>query len=63
MYKALQALDDHIVAGDIQGPNALAELDRIEAAVMRLSMPASFASRVYHLRMHIDLLRRHLQLK
>jgi len=58
MYKALQALDDHIAAGEIEAVGALVELDRIEAAVMRLSIPAGYADRVYHLRMHIDLLRR-----
>jgi TRAP transporter TAXI family solute receptor len=61
MYKLLQALDDRIGAGVVSAPESLAELDRIEAAVMRLSIPASFADRVYHLRLHIDLLRRRLQ--
>lgn len=63
MYKALQALDDHIAAGEIEATEALVEMDRIEAAVMRLSIPAGYADRVYHLRMHIDLLRRRLQAK
>ena len=61
MYKALQALDDRIAAGAIEATESLEELDRIEAAVMRLSIPAGYADRVYHLRMHIDLLRRRLQ--
>jgi len=61
MYKALQALDDHIAASDVTATEALVELDRIETAVMRLSIPAGYADRVYHLRMHIDLLRRRLQ--
>lgn len=61
MYKALQALDDHISAGDIAVNEALTLLDGIETAVMHLSIPAGYADRVYHLRMHIDLLRRHLQ--
>lgn len=60
-YKALQALDDRIAAGTIKATESLAELDRIEAAVMRLSIPPGYADRVYGLRLHIDLLRRHLQ--
>jgi hypothetical protein len=61
MYKALHALDDRIAADAIDAAESLTELDRIEKAVMRLSIPASYADRVYDLRMHIDLLRRRLK--
>jgi TRAP transporter TAXI family solute receptor len=60
-YKALQALDDRMHAGDVSAADGLAELARIEAEVAHLSVPAGFADRVYNLRMHIDLLRRRLR--
>lgn len=36
------------------------ELDRIEADVRNVSIPLSFASQLYHLRQHIDLVRKRL---
>lgn len=62
-YKALQRLDDRIVAGEISDNDAVMELNRIENQVLRLSIPAGYAERVYHLRLHIDLLRRRLEVQ
>jgi TRAP transporter TAXI family solute receptor len=58
-YKDLQAIEQ----GAERQPTAeelkrcLAELDRIERIVQRLSMPVSYANPVYTLRLHIALLR------
>jgi hypothetical protein len=40
----------------------LHELDRIDAAVSRASVPLPFSDQLYDLRAHIDLVRRRLQL-
>lgn len=37
-----------------------AELDRIEAEVQRVNVPLSFTDKLYHLRQHIDLVRRRM---
>jgi len=58
-YKDLQAIEEQIEAG---GPNSdltpqVAELDRLEANVGRLSVPLAYANPLYTLRSHIALLR------
>jgi hypothetical protein len=40
----------------------LQELDRIDAAVSRASVPLPFSDQLYDLRAHINLVRRRLQL-
>ena len=62
-YEDLQAIERKLDAGgspdDLRWQ--LAELDRIEQSVRRLSVPLSYASALYTLRLHIDLLRGELQ--
>ena len=58
-YKDVQAIEEQIEAG---GPNSdltpqVAELDRLEANVGRLSVPLAYANPLYTLRSHIALLR------
>ena len=44
--------------GDLPVTQWLSDLDRIERSVENITTPASFASEVYTLREHIDLVRR-----
>ncbi len=60
-YKELQALDDELRANSITRSDATARLDEIEASVEKVSVPASFASSAYTLRLHIDFLRRKVE--
>jgi uncharacterized protein len=62
-YRDLQAIEDHIQTRE---PNAdlsseVAELDRLEASVGRLSVPLAYANPLYTLRSHIALLRDELR--
>ena|SRR5438034_4161435 len=62
-YKDLQSIEAQIEARE---PNAdvgskLAELDRLEANVGRLSVPLAYANPLYTLRSHIALLRDELR--
>ena len=58
-YAELQAIDDRLAGlGTLEEVGrTLAELDRIENEVMRVSVPLSYADSLYHLRLHIDLVR------
>jgi uncharacterized protein len=62
-YKDLQAIEQGIerqpTAEELT--RCLAELDRIESIVQRLSMPVSYANPLYTLRLHIALLRGELR--
>jgi len=62
-YKDLQAIEDHIQTKE---PNEdlsseVAELDRLEANVGKLSVPLAYANPLYTLRSHIALLRDELR--
>ena len=62
-YKDLQAIEEQI---ETREPNAdfssqVAELDRLEANVGRLSVPLAYANPLYTLRSHIALLRDELR--
>ena len=61
-YRELQAIDDALgeaAAADDAG-RLRAELDRIEAEVKQVTVPLSYADALYHLRLHIDFVRRRL---
>ncbi len=61
-YDRLEEVDfafKHDDAGNL--PALLAELDRLEQDVRRVQVPLSFASQLYHLRQHIDLVRQKIQ--
>ena len=62
-YEDLQAIEQKLDAGGSHDDHRrqLAELDRIEQGVRRVSVPLSYASALYTLRLHIDLLRDELQ--
>jgi TRAP transporter TAXI family solute receptor len=58
-YDDLAQVDDTLVdATPEQREAALAELKRIEGEVRQIEVPLSYARRLYHLRQHIDLVRR-----
>ena len=60
-YKELQALDDKVRSDAIPMAEAGAEIDRIEQAVERVSVPPGYAASAYTLRLHIDFLRRRIE--
>lgn len=57
-YKDLQAMDDELHAKAITPDDARALLDHIEDAVEQMTVPVTFASNAYTLRLHIEFLRR-----
>lgn len=61
-YKELLATDPTTVGstGGASVPDRLAELSRIEEEVAKVNVPVSFADQLYHLRLHIDLVRERL---
>jgi hypothetical protein len=63
-YQQLKALEASI--GSAPTPAELSEklreLDQIDAAVSRISVPLPFSDQLYDLRGHIDLVRRRLEL-
>ena len=62
-YKELRIVEGNL--SDNVDPEQLnqlrSELDRIEAEVNDVSVPSSYTKDLYHLRMHIDYVREHLQ--
>jgi len=58
-YSKLRAFDPerHKEEADEQLQEYLAKLDRIEENVSNIAVPLSFSQELYHLRMHIDMLR------
>ncbi len=62
-YRELQAVDDRLgKLGTLeQVGRSLAELDRIEAEVLQVSVPLAYADSLYHLRLHIDFVRAKLK--
>jgi TRAP transporter TAXI family solute receptor len=62
-YSRLRAFDPerHKVAGSERLQEYLVGLEGIEEKVSNISVPLSFSEEVYHLRMHIDLLRSELK--
>ncbi len=58
-YDDLAQVDDALAEASPEGREAaLAELKRIEDEVRQIEVPLSYARRLYHLRQHIDLVRR-----
>lgn len=57
-YKDLQALDDELHDKAISPDEARARLSHIEDAVEQMTVPVTFASSAYTLRLHIEFLRR-----
>lgn len=60
-YRDLQALDDKVRSDAVPMAEAGAEIDRIEQAVERVSVPPAYAASAYTLRLHIDFLRRRIE--
>jgi hypothetical protein len=62
-YSRLRAFDPerHKVAGSERLQEYLVGLEGIEEKVSNISVPLSFSEELYHLRMHIDLLRSELK--
>lgn len=59
-YEELEHVDLEIARPGFDTQALAAELDRIEDDVREVNVPLSFADQLYHLRQHIDLVRRRL---
>ena len=61
-YKKLTEVDPELLNNDIAAhlDEYLTRLNRIEAQVCQTSVPLSFSNELYHLRLHIDMLRNKL---
>ena len=57
-YDELERAEQHLARGSRDRAWFRSELDRIESEVQRVNVPLSFTDRLYHLRQHIDLVRR-----
>lgn len=57
-YDELESAEQRLADGERDRDHVFAELDRIEAEVQRIKVPLSFTDQLYHLRQHIDLVRR-----
>jgi TRAP transporter TAXI family solute receptor len=57
-YDELEKAEEQAAAGTIDGAALARELDRIEQEVKRVQVPSSFTDQLYHLRQHVDLVRR-----
>jgi len=57
-YDELEQAEALLAAGERDLAWVTSELDRIEAEVQRVKVPLSFTDQLYHLRQHIDLVRR-----
>ena len=62
-YRELLTIDP-VVNGDVDGDERkirLKALERIEREVAKVDVPMSYADQLYHLRLHIHLIRENLQ--
>lgn len=59
-YDELEHAEQWLASGDRDRAWVFAELDRIEAEVQQVNVPLSFTDQLYHLREHIELVRRQL---
>ena len=57
-YDELERAEQRLAAGKVERDWVNAELDRIESEVQRVKVPLSFTDQLYHLRQHVDLVRR-----
>ncbi|MCB1801124.1 MAG: TAXI family TRAP transporter solute-binding subunit [Gammaproteobacteria bacterium] len=57
-YDELELAEQQLADGTRDRAHVFAELDRIESEVQRVKVPLSFTDQLYHLRQHIDLVRR-----
>jgi len=57
-YGELEQAEQRLAAGDLDAVRVHQVLDRIESEVQRVKVPLSFTDQLYHLRQHIDLVRR-----
>ena len=60
-YDELESAEERFASGEQDGAGVFADLDRIEAEVQRVKVPLSFTDQLYHLRQHIDLVRRKIR--
>ena len=57
-YRELYAIDARITAADaVMADELIADIDRVEREVIRISVPLGFADQLYNLRSHIALVR------
>jgi hypothetical protein len=59
-YDELEKAEERVQAGEVDTAWLAAELDRIDGEVQRIKVPSSFTDQLYHLRQHVDLVRRAL---
>jgi hypothetical protein len=57
-YDELEEAEERLAAGERDRDWVFGELDRIEQEVRQVKVPLSFTDQLYHLRQHIDLVRR-----
>jgi hypothetical protein len=57
-YEELEQAEEGLAAGRLDREWVFGELDRIEAEVRQVKVPLSFTDQLYHLRQHIELVRR-----
>ncbi|MCB1772394.1 MAG: ABC transporter substrate-binding protein [Gammaproteobacteria bacterium] len=57
-YDELEMAEERSRGGEVDSAWLAKELDRIEGEVRRVKVPSSFTDQLYHLREHIDLVRR-----
>jgi len=59
-YDELEHAEQWLASGERDREWVFAELDRIETEVQQVNVPLSFTDQLYHLREHIELVRREL---
>jgi len=60
-YDELERAEQRLAAGECDSDWTRRELDRIESEVQQVKVPLSFTDQLYHLRQHIDLVRRKMR--
>jgi len=59
-YDELEQAEQYLVSGERDEAWFFEELNRIETEVQQVKVPLSFTDQLYHLRQHIDLVRREI---
>jgi TRAP transporter TAXI family solute receptor len=57
-YDELEKAEERAQAGAVDAAWLASELERIDGEVQRVKVPSSFTDQLYHLRQHVDLVRR-----
>jgi TRAP transporter TAXI family solute receptor len=60
-YKSLKKMEENAVAGESDLKEVLGALERIDMEVKKTQVPLSYADELYNLRVHIQMIKNHLQ--